>query len=179
VIHAAVGRTDWTDDDLLQADKCLEKLPEDQREAVLALAADPELDRRQSLKLVQALCRLSAREREQMGILYRQPESRGYAVAAVLYPPSSWVYHWKDARDASLGHVVRTVKACIRMLPAGPLAPQLQTLLQASEEALAAVRHRHDERVQQRYAGMSVREAIEQARADMRREGPGEPSLDE
>jgi hypothetical protein len=95
-----------------------------------------------------------------------------------LYPPS-WAYHWKDARDASLGHVVRHVEACIKMVPADPLAPQLRTLLEAAEQALAAVRHRHDERVQQRYAGMSVREAIEQARADMRREGPGEPSLDE
>jgi hypothetical protein len=46
------------------------------------------------------------------------------------------------------------------------------------EEALAALRRRHDERVQERYAGMSVRQALEQARADMRREGPGEPSLD-
>jgi len=30
----------------------------------------------------------------------------------------------------------------------------------------------------QRYAGMSVRDAFEQARADMRLEGPGQPLLD-
>jgi hypothetical protein len=178
VIRVAAVRSDWTDDDLDQADKYLEKLPEDQREAVLALAADPELDRRESVRFVQALCHLSAWEREQIGLLYRQAETRGYAVASVLYPPSSWAYHWKDARDASLGHVVRNSRTCITMLPEDPLAPQLQTLLRAAEEALAAVRHQHDERVQQRYAGMSVRQALEQARADMRREGPGEPSLD-
>jgi len=171
-------RSDWTGDDRDQADKCLEKLPEDQREAVLAFAADSELDRRESFGLVQALCRLSAWEREQIGLLYREPESRGYAVASVLYPPASWAYHWKDARDASLGHVVRNIRACLAMLPEDPLAPQLQALLRAAEEALAAVRHRHDKRVQQRYAGLSVRDALEQARADMRREGPGEPSLD-
>jgi hypothetical protein len=176
--NPCVVRTDWSDDDLDLADKSLEKLPEDQRAAVLAFAADQELDRRESLGLVQALCRLSAWEREQIGLLYRQAETRGYAIATVLYPPSSWAYHWKDARDASLGHVVSNVRACLEMLPEDPLAPQLQTLLQEAEEVLAAVRHRHDERVQQRYAGLSVSQALEQARADVRREGPGEPSLD-
>jgi hypothetical protein len=178
VTRAAVGRSDWTDDDRDQAHKYLKKLPEDRQAAVLTLAADPALDRRESLQLVQALCRLNAGECDQVELLYRQPDSRGYAVASVLYPPSSWAYHWKDPRDASLGHVVRNVRACIRMLPADPLVPQLQTLLRTAEEALAAVRHWHDERIQQRYAGLSVRDALDLARADMRREGPGEPSLD-
>jgi hypothetical protein len=73
---------------------------------------------------------------------------------------------------------VKTLKACITMLPEDPLAPQLQTLLGAGEAALAAVRQRHDAHLQQRYAGMSVREALEQARADMRVEGPGQPGID-
>jgi hypothetical protein len=177
-MRVVVVRDDWTDDDLDQADKYIEKLPEDRRETVLAFAADPELERREAIELVQALCRLSAWKCDQFGLLYREPESRGYAVASVLYPPSSWTYHWKDTRDAALGHVVQSVAACIKVLPEDPLVPQLQTLLRAAEEVLAVVRHRHDERVQQRYSGMSVRDALEQARADMRLEGPGEPSLD-
>jgi hypothetical protein len=173
-----IGRTDWNDYDREQANNYLEKLPDGQRPAVLALASDPELDRRESLALVQALCRLHARERERIGVLYSLPASRGYAVACAMYSMSSWIYHWKDARDASLEHVVKTLRACIKMLPEDPLAPQLQTLLGAGEAVLAAVRQRHDAHLQQRYAGMSVREALEQARADMRLEGPGQPGLD-
>lgn len=173
-----VGRGDWNDDDREQANYYLETLPDAQRAAVLALAADPELDHRESLELVQALCRLRTRERARIGALYSQPASRGYAVAGAMYSMSSWVYHWKDARDASLEQVVKTLKACTKMLPEDPLAPQLQTLLGAGEKVLAAVRQQHDARVQQRYAGMSVREALEQARADMRMEGPGQPGID-
>jgi hypothetical protein len=172
-----VGRSDWNDDDREQANAYLETLPDGERAAILALAAEPELDRRESLELVQALCRLHAGERERLGALYSQPASRGYAIACAMYSMSSWIYHWKDVRDASLAHVVKSLKTCIKMLPEDPLAPQLQTLLGAGEEVLAAVRQRHDARLQQRYAGMSVREALEQARADMRLEGPGQPGL--
>jgi hypothetical protein len=174
----AVWRSDWSDYDREQATHYLERLPEGQRAAILSFAAEPELDRRESLELVQALCRLHARERERLGALYSQPASRGYAVACAMYSMSSWVFHWKDVREASLEHVVKTLRACARMLPEDPLAPQLQTLLGAGEEMLAAVRQRHDAHLQQRYAGMSVREALEQARADMRLEGPGQPGID-
>ncbi len=173
-----VGRSDWNVYDREQANYSLGTLPDAQRAAVLALASDPELDRRESLELVQALCRLRPRERERLGGLYSQPASRGYAIACAMYSMSSWVYHWKDIRDASLEHVVRSIGACIKILPEDPLVPQLQTLLGAGEAVLAAVRLRHDARVRQRYAGMSVREALEQARADMRMEGPGQPGID-
>jgi hypothetical protein len=173
-----LGLSDWNDDDCEQANHYLETLPDGQRAGILALAAEPELDRRESLALVQALGRLHPRERERLGALYSQPASRGYAIACAMYSMSSWIFHWKDARDASLAHVVKSIGACIKMLPEDPLVPQLQTLLGEGEAVLAAVRQRHDAHLQQRYAGMTVREALEQARADMRLEGPGQPGLD-
>ncbi len=131
----------WKQYHAMEAAEALDKLPEDERPAIVALIDQPGIPPRDAIRTIQNVATKTEPERQKIIALSQSTDGRDRSLAlteAAAMPPMP------DPRLISLLAMKREVRQMTRQFPGDPEVPMLEELIAQIEQIVAAIRERNN-----------------------------------
>lgn len=135
----------WKQYRAMEAAEELNKLPEPERDIVVAMVSEPGIDPNTATKIISNIANKPEPERKRILDLAQSEDDRDRSLAktkAVELPPMP------DGRAIALEKAIGTIRTCIRSHPDDPEADDLRRIVDEIKAVIAAINERHKNRVE-------------------------------